>query len=99
MRDTRQDVPAAQQSGAEGHEVGDVVGAIADELVQDGGDEGEGFGVVEADAAGEAALGEVAEVGEGEFVYLLLFMLSIPGCCKAGWSFMLLVGVCDKPLM
>ncbi|KAK0933243.1 hypothetical protein LTR29_015209, partial [Friedmanniomyces endolithicus] len=54
----------------------DAVGAIADELVQDAGDEGEGFGVVEAEAAGEAALGEGADLGYQEFVDLVV----------AGWG-------------
>lgn len=43
---------AAQQGCADGHEVCDGMGAIADEFVQDAGNEGEGFGVVQADTAG-----------------------------------------------
>lgn len=70
MRDAGQNVSAPEQRFADGHEVRDAVGTIADELVQDGGDEGDGFGVVEFDAAGEAALGEVPEVGDEEFVDL-----------------------------
>lgn len=70
MLDARQDVAPAQESRADGHEVGDAVGAIADEFVQDAGDEGQRFGVVESHAAGEAALGEVAEGGDEEFVDL-----------------------------
>lgn len=50
-------MPSPEQRGAQVHEVGDRVRAIADELVYDVGDEREGFGVVEADAAREAALG------------------------------------------
>ena len=52
-----------EQRRAERHEVRDAVLAIADEFVQDAGDEGEGFGVVEADAAGETTLGESADLG------------------------------------
>lgn len=52
-----QDVAAAEQRGAQRHEVGDRVVAIADELVEDAGDERERFGVVKAQAAGQAALG------------------------------------------
>jgi hypothetical protein len=44
------------------------VGAISDELVQDAGDQGERFDAVEAHAAGEAALGEEAQVGDGELI-------------------------------
>ena len=51
---------AAEESGAEGHEVRDGVVAIADEFVQDTGDEGEGFCVVELDAACQSSLGEDA---------------------------------------
>jgi len=76
VRDAGEDVPSAEKGGAERHEVCDGVVAIADELVQDGGDEGEGFGVVEADAAGEALLGEGAGLVEEEFVYLLKESLS-----------------------
>lgn len=63
-------MPSAEKCFADGHEVCDAVGAIADELVQDGGEEGHGFGMVEAEAAGETALSEGAQVGEGEFVDL-----------------------------
>jgi hypothetical protein len=44
--------------------------AIADELLDVVGDEGRGFGLVEADAAGEALLSEVADLGEEELVEL-----------------------------
>ena len=39
-------MPASQKGVANGHEVSDTVVAIADEYMQDGGDEGDGFGVV-----------------------------------------------------
>jgi hypothetical protein len=61
-------VPSSEQRRPKGHEVRDAVRSIADELVQDAGDQGEGFGAVEAHAAGEAALGEGAQVRDGEFV-------------------------------
>lgn len=61
---------ASEKSRAHGHEVRDSVFAIADEFVQGAGDEGEGFGVVEADAAGETALGEEAGLGDDELVDL-----------------------------
>ncbi|KAK0300374.1 hypothetical protein LTR01_009286, partial [Friedmanniomyces endolithicus] len=70
VRDAGEHVPAAQQRRAERHELRDAVGAIADELVQDAGDEGEGFGVVEAEAPREAALGEGANLGYEEFIDL-----------------------------
>lgn len=44
--------------------------AIADELVEHGSNECERFGVVEADTAGEAALGEGAELADEELVEL-----------------------------
>jgi hypothetical protein len=44
--------------------------AIADEFVEDGGDEAECFCAVESDAAGEAALGEEAGLGDYQLVYL-----------------------------
>lgn len=60
----------AQQRGAERHEVCDRVVAIADEFLQDAGDQGEGFGVVEADTSCETALGEGAGLGDEELVDL-----------------------------
>lgn len=45
--------------------------SIADQFVQNASDEGEGFGMIEADTAGEAALGELADLGDEEFIYLL----------------------------
>lgn len=61
---------ASQQGGAQGHEVRDCVIAIADQLVQDRGDESKRLGMVEPDTAGEALLGEGAGGGDEEFVYL-----------------------------
>lgn len=61
------------------------MGAIADELVQDAGDQGEGFGVVEADAAGQAALGEEARLRYEEFVDLVVwFTLFVSGVEERG---------------
>ena len=60
----------AQQGGAERHEICDCVVAIADEFLQDAGDQGEGFGVVEADTSCETALGEGAGLGDEELVDL-----------------------------
>lgn len=48
--------------------------AITDELLEDAGNEGEGFGVVQAHAAGEAALGEGAGLGDEELVDLEIMM-------------------------
>lgn len=62
---------AAQERCAEGHEVRDGVCAIADEFVQDGSDQGEGFSVVEANSTCKAALGESAGLGYEEFVDLV----------------------------
>jgi hypothetical protein len=44
--------------------------AIANEFLQDAGDQGEGFGVVETDASSETALGEGAGLGYEELVDL-----------------------------
>ena len=60
----------AQHRGAERHEVCDCVVAIADEFLQDAGDQSEGFGVVEADTSCETALGEGAGLGDEELVDL-----------------------------
>lgn len=46
------------------------MGAIANEFVQNAGNEGEGFGVVQADTAGQAALSELAELGDDKLVEL-----------------------------
>ena len=48
--------------------------AIADEFVEDAGDEGEGFSVVEAYAASESALGESAGLCDEELVDLYIIM-------------------------
>ena len=71
-------MPATQKGGSEGHEVRDGVVAIADQFMQDIGDEGEGFGVVQAHTAGEAFLGEEAGLGDDEFVDLAMKL--IMGC-------------------
>jgi len=60
----------AQQCGAERHEVCDRVVSIADEFLQDAGDECECFSVVEADTSCETALGEGAGLGDEELVDL-----------------------------
>lgn len=61
------------------------MGAVADEFLDDGRDEGGRFGVVEAEAAGEAALGEVPEVGGEEFVELgVLVFFSVFFCSGVG---------------
>ena len=44
--------------------------AIADEFMEHIGDEGEGFGMVQAHAAGESALGEGAGLCDEELVDL-----------------------------
>ncbi len=56
--------------GADSHEIGDGMAAIADELLEVVGDEGTGLSVVEADATGEATLSEEAELRDGELVDL-----------------------------
>ena len=61
---------ATQQGGAHGHEVGDRVLAIANQLVQNAGDQSEGFGMVETDAASQASLGKEARLGDDELVKL-----------------------------
>ena len=61
---------AAEQGCPQGHEVRDCVRAITDEFLQDAGDQGEGFGVVEADTSCETALGEGAGLGDEELVDL-----------------------------
>ena len=48
--------------------------AIANEFVEDAGDEGESFGVVQAHAAGESALGEGAGLCDEELVDLCIMM-------------------------
>lgn len=69
-RDAKKNVSSAKQRRAKRHEVGDGVVAIADQFVEDAGDQGESFGVVEADAAGEAALSELPGLGDEELVNL-----------------------------
>jgi len=66
FRDAGHDLAAAEEAAAEVHEFGDRA-AVADEFEDLGGDEGDGFRVVEAEAAGEAFLGEEAGVVEEEF--------------------------------
>lgn len=44
--------------------------AIADEFLQDAGDQGEGFSVVKADTSCETTLGEGAGLGDEELVDL-----------------------------
>ncbi len=63
---------SAKKGGAEGHEVRDGVVAIADELVQDMGDQCQRFSVVESDSAGQAALGEGAGLSYEELIYLFI---------------------------
>jgi hypothetical protein len=48
--------------------------AIADEFVENAGYESEGFGVVEAHAAGESALGEGAGLCDEELVDLWIMV-------------------------
>jgi hypothetical protein len=67
---------ATKQGRAHGHEVGDGVFAIADEFVEDGGDKGEGFGVVESDTACEPALCEEAGLGDNELIDLIRTVVS-----------------------
>lgn len=70
MRYTRQDMSSPQQCRPQRHEIGDCVLSIADEFVEDAGDEAEGFATVESYAACEATLCEEAGLGDYELIYL-----------------------------
>ncbi len=65
--DAGHDLVAAEEAFAEVHELCDGP-AIADVFEELGGDEGDGFGLVEAEAAGETLLGEEPGVVEEELV-------------------------------
>jgi hypothetical protein len=66
--DAGEDLVTAEEATSEVHEVGNGFVAVADEFEDLGGDESDGFRVIEADAAGEAFLGEETDVVEEEFV-------------------------------
>jgi len=70
VRNAGQDMPPPKQGGAEGHEVRDTVVAIADQLVQDTSDKGEGLGVVEAHTARQTLLRLEADLADDELVEL-----------------------------
>ena len=53
--DAGHDLPAAEEAAAEVHQLGDAA-AIANELQDLRGDEGDAFGVIQAHAAGQALL-------------------------------------------
>jgi hypothetical protein len=63
--------------------------AIADEFLQDACDQGESFGVVEADTSCETALGEGAGLGDEELVDLSWgrISMSVEMVWRAGWEF------------
>ena len=61
---------SAEQGCPQGHEVCDRVRAITDEFVENTGYKSEGFGVVQAYAAGESTLGEGAGLCDEELVDL-----------------------------
>lgn len=63
---------SSEQGCAQGHEVCDCVVAISNELVEDAGDKGEGFGVVESDAASQTALSELTRLCDQELVDLCM---------------------------
>lgn len=76
MRYAREDMATAEESRAQGHEIGDSVVAIANQFVQDACDEGESFGMIKSYAACEASLGELADLRYQELIYLRLKSLS-----------------------
>jgi len=80
----------AEQRRAEGHEVRDAMLAIADQLVQNAGDKGERFGVVEAHTAGQPLLGLKAHLADDELVELnwvsALYSWSWKFCHYLFWS-------------
>lgn len=71
----------AQQGRAETHKVRDAVLAITDQLVQDCGNEREGFGVVQTDTTCQATLGEGTELGDNELIELALTLV-LWSCCR-----------------
>lgn len=61
---------SSQQCRPQRHEIGDGVLSIADEFVEDAGDEAEGFAAVESYTACESTLCEEARLGDYELIYL-----------------------------
>lgn len=79
-----EDVPATEEGFAVRREGGDAVSAVADAFVDDVGDEPDGFGGIELEAAGEAALGEDADLGYEELVELGRRKESVSRACWRG---------------
>jgi hypothetical protein len=60
--------------------------AISDQFVEDGRDNGKGFGVVESNTAGETALGEGAKLADDQLVELLLLSDVTVGVACGIWA-------------
>ena len=70
--------------------------AIADKFMENAGDEGEGFGVVQAHAASESALGEGAGLCDEELVDLEIMISRWRfGIGKVDWGFLLYLFRCQ----